>query len=78
MSPDELRDYAATLILDHARNVEYLTIFEMAEDELGGELSEEDGRKVSDLINEATVVVSFPGTGVEYSSRDENEESDDD
>lgn len=78
MTDDELRDYAATLLLDHARNVEYLTIFEMAEDELGGEISEEDGRKVSDLINEATVVVSFPGTGVEYSSRDENEESDDD
>lgn len=38
MTDDELREYATTVILDHARDVEYLSLFEMAEEHLDGEI----------------------------------------
>lgn len=58
MTDDELKDYATTLIESHAQDVEFLSIFEMAEEYLeAGEISEDDARKVSDLIRDATVVV---------------------
>ncbi len=65
MSPDELRAYAETLILEHAREVEYLTIHEMAEDHApGGTISEDDARAVDGLIRRASVTISWPdGTG---------------
>lgn len=61
MTDDEIREYATTLILEHARDIEYLSIHEMAEEHLeGGEISDEDARKVDDLITKATVEVSWP------------------
>src|SRR5437879_5310951 len=60
MSDEELRDYAAALILEHAYGVEHLTIHEMAEDYgPGAEISNDDARKVSDLIAKAVVTVSW-------------------
>ncbi|WP_116051901.1 hypothetical protein [Amycolatopsis palatopharyngis] len=62
MTPDELRDYAATLILEHARDVEYLSIHEMAEQHLdAGEISDEDAKTVADLIGKSDITVDFPG-----------------
>lgn len=61
MTEDELREYAETLIFEHARDIEYLTIFEMAEEHVpGGDISDEDARTVDRLIGEATVTVSWP------------------
>jgi hypothetical protein len=61
VTDDEIREYATTLILDHARDVEYLSIHEMAEQHApSGEISDEDARKVDDLITKATVTVSWP------------------
>lgn len=61
MTDDEIREYATTLILEHARDVEFLTIHEMAEEHApGGEISDEDAKKVDDLITKATVEVSWP------------------
>jgi hypothetical protein len=61
MTDEQLREYATTLILDHARDIEYLTIFEMADEHCeGGEISDEDAKRVDDLITKATVIVSFP------------------
>lgn len=79
MTDEEIRDYAATLLLDHARNVEFLTIHEMAEDNVeGGEISDEDALKVDTLIREATVAVSFPGVDLEYTDAGIDAEDDDD
>lgn len=62
MTPDEHREYATTIILDHARDVEFLSIVEMSEQHLGFEISDEDARAVDGLIAKSTVVVSFPDT----------------
>jgi hypothetical protein len=74
VTPDQIRDYAATLIIDHARKVEYLTITELAGEQydLGAEgISEQDADAVNDLITKATVVVSWPGDD-EYRQKNPN------
>jgi hypothetical protein len=73
VTAEELRDYAAALILEHAQEVEYLTIHEMAETHVaGGEISDDDARKVASLIHQATVSVWWPEfPGRRYSSLDE-------
>lgn len=61
MTDDELREYATTVILDHARDVEWLSLFEMAEEHLdGGEISDGDANEVMDLIRNATITVEWP------------------
>ena len=56
-----LRDYAETLILEHAE-VPFMSVFEMAEEHLvgGGDLTEEEARFVHDLLGDATVTVRMP------------------
>lgn len=71
MTPEERRQYAATLLLHHAQSVEYLSVFEMAEEYHGEEISDEDGRAVHDLIADAIVSVTFPGCGLEWSNKDD-------
>lgn len=65
MNDEELREYATALIVDHAQDVEYLSIFEMWEEYSGDnlEISEVDVCKVSELIGRAEVVVSWPEDG---------------
>jgi orotate phosphoribosyltransferase len=63
MNEEERKAYAEFLIKDHAEDVEYLSIFEM-EDlfrdlEEDDEISEEDARKVLDLIHSAKIEVSW-------------------
>lgn len=71
MTPDEIRAYATTLILDHARDVEYLTIHEMAEEHLdGGEISGDDAKAVSELISSATITVEWPAAPVAPATED--------
>lgn len=61
MTPEQLAEYATTLILEHARDVEYLSIFEMAEEHTeAGEISDDDAKQVSELISTATITVEFP------------------
>lgn len=60
MTDDELREYATTLILEHCRDVEFMTIFEMAEEHTGEEISDEDARKVDALLTKAKIKVKFP------------------
>jgi hypothetical protein len=60
VTEQELKDYATDLILSYARDVEYLSIFEMAEEYIGGEISGEDARRVDDLMSKATITVEFP------------------
>lgn len=60
MTEDELRAYATELILEHARDVEFLSIFEMAEDHApGGVIEDQDAHAVDKLIAQATVTVSW-------------------
>jgi hypothetical protein len=65
MTEQQLRDYATEIILDHARDVERLSIYEMYEDwadEDGNEISDDDAQKISRLITEADITVSWPAT----------------
>jgi hypothetical protein len=60
MTPQELRDYAEALILDHAQDVEYLSVHEMAPQCIGHDIDGVDARAVHDMIGKATVMVSWP------------------
>jgi len=61
MTKDELRQYAETLIFEHASDIEYLSIFEMAEEHApGGEITDEEAAEVDKLITKATVTISWP------------------
>lgn len=60
MTHDELRAYAATLLLDAAGQVDYLTIFEASEELAGGHISDEDAQQVDQLMTQATITVSWP------------------
>lgn len=63
LSDDDLREYAADIILDHAKDIERSSIYEMAEGRVvndGEELSNADANKVRRFINMATVRVSWP------------------
>jgi hypothetical protein len=65
MNPDERFAYAAKLIRANAREVEYLTVHEMAEDYVaGGQISDEDAKAVHDLIGSAVVTVTRPQGGL--------------
>lgn len=59
MTADERRGYAAKLMLEHARDVEFLSIFEMAEEHAGREIDVDDAQEVADLIIRATITVSW-------------------
>lgn len=59
MTREERKEYARSLILAHARDVEYLTIFEASDEYLGDEISDDDADAVSCLIDSATVSVSW-------------------
>lgn len=74
MTPEEHQQYAAELVLAHAQDVEYLSVFEMAEEYHGEEIGDEDGRAVHDLIRTAVVIVSFPDCDLEWSNQDEEDE----
>lgn len=60
MTGEERQKYATALILEHARDVEYLSVLEMAEQHAGvAEISDADARTVHDLIAKATVTVEW-------------------
>ncbi|QUH01419.1 hypothetical protein HUO13_11905 [Saccharopolyspora erythraea] len=59
MTEEELKAYAKELILEHAHNVEYLTIHEMAEDYAPNGISDADAKKVDRLIHSAKVTVDW-------------------
>lgn len=61
--PESLaRAYAVWLIQDHAKDVEFLSVFECWDDfaEEDSEISEDDAKRVHDLIGRAKVTVTFP------------------
>jgi hypothetical protein len=70
MTPEEQRDYAATLILEHARDVEYVTVHEMSEEHLGFEIDDNDARIVDELISKATITISWPNSEQEWTNQD--------
>lgn len=60
MTDAQRREYAETIILEHAQEVEYLSIFEMADQfSPTGECTDADARAVSELITRATVTVTW-------------------
>jgi hypothetical protein len=60
MTPDELREYACTLIFEHARDIEPLTIREMAEEHApGGRISEADANAVAKLLGRKAIGVEL-------------------
>lgn len=67
MTPDEQRAYAEHLILEHARDVEYLSVHEMYEEfavdrgyDNHAELSDAEAGAVHDLIGLAAITITWP------------------
>jgi hypothetical protein len=63
VSPEEIREHAATLILDHARDIEYLSIAESLEgvlDDGDAEACAAVCEQIDELISRATITVEFP------------------
>lgn len=63
MTPDELRDHAAAIMIDHARDVERMSIREHLQEE---DVDDPDGaiaNAIYDLIAKAAVSVDFPPQG---------------
>jgi hypothetical protein len=60
LTDQQIEDYARELILDHARDVEYLSIFEVWDDHSPGvSISEPDALRVHSLIQQATITVTW-------------------
>lgn len=67
MGDEKLKAYARYLLVEHARDIEGLTVYEMADDYFEGAegfdpeegLSNEDMRKVRGFIEKAIVTVDF-------------------
>lgn len=65
MTADQIRAYAKALLIEHAKEVEYVSIHECAEESPhvpGGEIRDDDARAVSDLIASATVTTTWPAS----------------
>jgi hypothetical protein len=63
--PTDLREIAADLMIDHARDVEFGTVAEhLADDERYSDLPDDErdalARAIHDLIAESDITVSFP------------------
>jgi hypothetical protein len=61
MTPEEIRDHATDIILDHAQDVEFLSISEHLEDLGLSEAEHADAcNAIDEAIREATVTVEWP------------------
>jgi hypothetical protein len=61
LTDQQIEDYARELILDHAKDVEYLSVFEVWDEHSPGvSISEPDALRVHSLIQQAVVTVAFP------------------
>lgn len=61
LTDEEIRELATTLILDHARDVEWSAIGERLPDDVPADHRVEVKRKIDDLIIKATITVKLPG-----------------
>jgi hypothetical protein len=62
MTPDEIREHATGLILDHARDVEWLSIHESLEDfDLTADEADRVAKQIDEFIAKATITVELPG-----------------
>jgi hypothetical protein len=59
MSPEEIREHATILILDHARDIERLSIREHLDEE-DVEYSNAEVTAIQKLTTKATITVEFP------------------
>jgi hypothetical protein len=60
LTDTQIENYARELILDHAKDVEYLSIFEVWDESSPEMISEPDALRVHNLIQQAQVTVTFP------------------
>lgn len=77
---NKLREFAASLLLDHCKRFEYLTVVKTAHDEkvFPEGLSDEDAEYVHDLILDATVRVSWPDHDYVFGTFEDDEDENDD
>lgn len=59
MDRDELKKYAEYLLEEHATDIEWLSIFEMAEGYGFEDFSDEDAEMVNELLSQARVTISW-------------------
>jgi hypothetical protein len=61
MTPEEIRELATELILDHARDIEWLTIGERLPEDVPEGDRERIKHEIDGLIALATITVELPG-----------------
>ncbi|MBP2341070.1 hypothetical protein JOF41_007324 [Saccharothrix coeruleofusca] len=64
--PSELEEYAATLVLDHARHITDQAVREMAPEHLGREITDEEAKAVHDLVATADLTVEWSRPAVTH------------
>ena len=61
MTKDELRQYAEALIFEHARDIEFMSVYEMAEEHApGGQVTDDEAREVDAKLAKASITISWP------------------
>lgn len=59
-TPDQLREHAAEIMLDHARDVEFLSVAEHLADQEIDDPNDDLAREIHDLIHTADITISWP------------------
>lgn len=59
MSEEDRRAVAVDLIEGAIEDIEHLTVVEVAEEAIGGEISEEDAQAIHDLIGRVRLTITF-------------------
>lgn len=59
MSEEDRRAVVVDLIEGAIEDIEHLTVVEVAEEAIGGEISEEDAQAIHDLIGRARLMITF-------------------
>jgi len=77
MTEDELRTYAADVILDHLKDIEYADVIALEEDFAPeGVITDGEATRAHALINRATVRVSWPDHSDVYGVNFEDDDED--
>lgn len=59
MSEEDRRAVVVDLIEGAIEDIEHLTVVEVAEEAIGGEISEEDAQEIHDLIGRVRLTITF-------------------
>jgi hypothetical protein len=60
LTGEQLREYAKFLAVEHVRGIEYLTLFDMAKEHTGRDITDDEAAQVYALLSKAQITIVFP------------------